>query len=62
MIAGLPKVAELIATVPGEKQELPLEAVEQRYLNTAREWAVAVMLRLRAEAAEADMKEVEPLV
>jgi hypothetical protein len=56
-IAGLPKVAELIATAPAEDQARALEAAERSYLQTshtlgygdadAREWASAVMVRLR---------------
>ena len=56
-IAGLPKVAELIATAPAENQARALEAAERSYLQTARtlgyedadarEWASAVMVRLR---------------
>jgi hypothetical protein len=56
-VAGLPKVAELIATVPYEDRERAMEAAEQSYLKTARglgyeeaialRWAEAVMVRLR---------------
>ena len=56
-IAGVPKIAELIATVPAEDQARALEAAEKSYLQTARalgygdadarQWASAVMFRLR---------------
>jgi hypothetical protein len=56
-IAGLPRVAELIATFPFEDREQALKAAKQSYLETARglgyeeatalRWAEAVMFRLR---------------
>jgi hypothetical protein len=56
-IAGLPKIAELIAAVPAEDRARALEAAEKSYVQTAltlgyedanaRQWASAVMLRLR---------------
>ena len=55
-VAGLPKVAELIATFPVEDRMRALEAAERSYLETARggyqegdalQWAAAVMFRLR---------------
>jgi hypothetical protein len=56
-IAGVPRVAELIATVPAEDRSRALEAAEKSYLKTAQtlgyrdagaqQWASAVMLRLR---------------
>jgi hypothetical protein len=59
-VKGLPKVAQLIATFPVEdRRRALLEAAEQSYLDTARElgypeadarqWAAAVMFRLRLE-------------
>jgi hypothetical protein len=58
-IAGIPRVAELIATVPDDDRSRALEAAEKSYLETARtlgyqdadalEWASAVMSRLRTE-------------
>jgi hypothetical protein len=58
-IAGVPRVAELIATVPAEDRSRALEAAEKSYLKTAQtlgyrdagaqQWASAVMLRLRIE-------------
>jgi hypothetical protein len=71
VLADLPKVAELIATVPEAKRERALEAAQQCYLKTARElgygevdaqeWATVVMLRLRGEAGEADVH-ADPVV
>jgi hypothetical protein len=56
-IAGLPKVAEVIAAVPTEDRARALEAAEKSYVQTAlnlgyddadaQEWASAVMLRSR---------------
>jgi len=56
-IAGLPRVAELVATFSSEDRKRALEAAEQSYLETARglgyqetdalQWAGAVMFRLR---------------
>jgi hypothetical protein len=64
VLAGLPRVAELIATVPEQKRERALEAAEQSYRKTARElgygeadaqqWAATVMLRLRGKPGEGD--------
>jgi hypothetical protein len=58
-IAGVPRVAELIATVPAEERTRALEAAEKSYLETAhalgyqgadaQQWASAVMSRLRIE-------------
>jgi hypothetical protein len=58
-IAGVPRVAELIATVPAEERTRVLEAAEKSYLETAhtlgyrdaaaQQWASAVMSRLRIE-------------
>ncbi len=38
-IAGVSKVAELIATVPAEERTRALEAAEKSYLETAHIWA-----------------------
>jgi hypothetical protein len=58
-IAGVPKVAELIATVPAEERSRALEAAEKSYLETAhslgyqdadaQQWVSAVMSRLCLE-------------
>jgi hypothetical protein len=58
-IAGVTRVAELIASVPAEERARALEAGEKSYLETAhalgyqdadaQQWASAVMSRLRTE-------------
>jgi hypothetical protein len=58
-IAGVPRVAEIIATVAAEERTRALEAAENSYLETARalgyqdadaqQWVSAVMSRLRME-------------
>jgi hypothetical protein len=58
-IAGIPKIVELIATVPDENRSRVLEAAEKSYINTAhslgyqdadaQQWASAVMSRLLIE-------------
>jgi hypothetical protein len=55
-IEGIPKIAELITTVPDEKRSLALQAAHQSYLQTAQalgyapsdaeEWASTVMSML----------------
>jgi hypothetical protein len=62
VIAGLPSVAELIATVPEDKRPRALEAAEQSYFKAARElgynvaeahnWVAAVMSHLREQSDE----------
>ena len=57
-IEGLPKVAELITTVPEKKRSLVLEAAHQSYVRTAQtlgygevdaqEWASTVMSMLES--------------
>jgi len=69
VLAGLPKVAELIATIPDEQRGRALEAAEQSYLKSARElgyaeadaqqWVAAVMLHLRIAAGESSGREAE---
>jgi hypothetical protein len=58
-IAGIPRIAELIATVPDEDRSRVLEAAKNSYINTAQslgyedadaqQWASAVMSRLLIE-------------
>ena len=58
-IAGIPRIVELIATVPDEDRSRVLEAAEKSYINTAhslgyqdadaQQWASAVMSRLLIE-------------
>jgi hypothetical protein len=59
-VAGIPKVAELIAAVPAERRAKALDAAKLSYLQTtrdlgydevpARKWVSRVMFRLRVEA------------
>jgi hypothetical protein len=58
-IAGVPRIAEFIATVPAEERTRALEAAEKSYLETAhtlgyqdadaRQWVSTVMSRLQIE-------------
>ena len=58
-IAGVPRVAELIAIAPAEERTRALEAAEKSYLENAhalgykdadaQQWASAVISRLRIE-------------
>jgi len=58
-IAGIPRVAEVVASIPGEHRAKALHAVERSYRQTVRDlgyeeapiqsWISAVMLRLQAE-------------
>jgi hypothetical protein len=58
-IAGVPRIAEFIATVPAEERTRALEAAEKSYLETAhtlgyqdadaRQWVSTVMSRLQSE-------------
>jgi hypothetical protein len=58
-IAGVPRIAEFIATVPAEERIRALEAAEKSYLETAhtlgyqdadaRQWVSTVMSRLQIE-------------
>ena len=58
-IAGISRVAQAIAAMPGEGRARTLEAAERSYWQTAREfgygdaeaesWAAALMFKLRAE-------------
>ena len=57
VLGGLPRVAELIATVPEQRRPAALAAAEESYFRTARalgydeadaqQWASAIMGRLR---------------
>ena len=69
-IAGVSKVAELIATVPAEERTRALEAAEKSYLETAhnlgyqdaaaQQWASAVMSRLRIEEDSYKLRMLTP--
>ena len=58
-IAGVSRVAELLATIPAEERSRALEAAEKSYLQTAHAlgykdaeaelWASEIMWRLRME-------------
>jgi hypothetical protein len=60
-IAGVSRVAELLATIPAEDRSRALEAAEKSYLQTAHAlgykdaeaelWASEIMWRLRMELA-----------
>jgi hypothetical protein len=64
-IAGVPRVIELIATVPAEERGRALKAAEKSYLETAhtlgcqdtdaQQWAEAVMSRLRTEEGSGEL-------
>jgi hypothetical protein len=70
-IAGVPRVAELIATVPAEGRSRALEAAEKSYLKTAQtlgyqdadaqQWASAVMSRLTQQACTDETIELHML-
>ena len=61
-IAGVSRVAELLATIPAEDRSRALEAAEKSYLQTAHAlgykdveaelWASEIMWRLRMEEAK----------
>lgn len=61
-IAGLPRVAKLIAAVPVEDRGRALDAAEKSYVQTAlglgydevdaQQWAAAIMFRLRIEVPQ----------
>jgi hypothetical protein len=58
-VAGIPRVAEAVASIPEEDRPMALEAVEGSYRQTVRDlgyeegpiqsWIAAVMLRLQTE-------------
>ena len=61
-VAGIPKVAEAVASIPEEDRPRALDAVERSYRQTVldlgyeegpvQSWVSAVMLRLRREVKE----------
>ena len=61
-IAGIPRVAEAVASIPEEDRPRALDAVEDSYRQTVRDlgyeegpvqsWVSAVMLRLQREVKE----------
>ncbi len=60
-VAGIPKVAELVASIPEQDRTRALDAAERSYRQTvlnlgyeegpAEAWVSAIMVRLQAEAA-----------
>jgi hypothetical protein len=68
-VAGIPRVAKLIADFPIEFQEGALEVAERRYQQTVRDlgyaeadaqgWISVVMFRLRNQVAELGTKKVK---
>ena len=61
-VAGIPKIAQIIAFMPVENRATAFDAAERSYLQTAKDlggaeepaqkWASAVMLELRAAVEE----------
>ncbi len=61
-VAGIPKVAEAVASIPDQDRARALDAVERSYRQTVRDlgyeegpvqsWIAAVMLRLQREVKE----------
>ena len=61
-VAGIPRVAEVVASIPEEERPRALDAVEGSYRQTVRDlgyeegpvqsWLAAVMLRLQREVKE----------
>ena len=68
-VAGIPRVAKLIADFPTELREGALEVAERRYQQTvcdlgyaeadAQGWISVVMFRLRRQVAELSTKKLE---
>jgi hypothetical protein len=68
-VAGIPRVAKLIADFPIEFQEGGLEVAERRYQQTVRDlgyaeadaqgWISVVMFRLRNQVAELGTKKLK---
>lgn len=69
-IAGVPRIAEFISTVPAEERPRALEAAEKSYLETAhtlgyedadaQQWASTVMSRLRVEEDSHKLRLLSP--
>lgn len=70
-IAGLPRIAEVIASIPTELRPRAFDAATRSYLQTAhdlgyaetaaRKWAAAVMFRLRAQVQRKNREGSEPI-
>lgn len=64
-VAGIPRVAEVVASIPEEDRAKALNAVESSYRQTVRHlgyeegpiqsWLSAVMLRLRTEVRKQEL-------
>jgi hypothetical protein len=67
-IAGVPRIAEIMATVAAEDRSRALEAAEKSYLETAhtlgyedtdaQQWVAAVMSRLQAEEGSYKLRQL----
>ena len=69
-VAGIPRVAEAVASIPEEARAKALTAVESTYRQTmlnlgyeegpAESWVSAMMLRLQAKVAEQEAAKQDP--
>src|SRR5262252_3193114 len=69
-VAGIPRVAKMIAEIPTESRERAFKAAQQKYQQTVRDlgyaeaaaehWASAVISRLRSQVTELEYKEPSP--
>jgi len=65
-VAGIPRVAEVVASIPEEDRAKALNAVEDSYRHTVRDlgyedgpaqsWLAAVMLRLQTEVRKQESR------
>jgi hypothetical protein len=70
-IAGIPRVAEAVASIPEEDRPRALDAAESSYRQTLRDlgyeeapiqgWISAVMFRLRSEVKKQESAKQSPL-
>jgi len=68
-VAGIPRVAEVVASIPSEQQSRALDAAESSYRQTLRDlgyeeapiqgWISAVMFRLRSEVKKQECAKQE---
>ena len=71
-VAGIPRVAQVVASIPSEHQSRALDAAESSYRQTLRDlgyeeapiqgWTSAVMFRLRSEVKKQESAKQEMLV
>jgi hypothetical protein len=69
-VAGIPRVAEVVASIPEEDRAKALDAVESTYRQTVRDlgyeewpvqgWVSAMMLRLQAEVKQQESAKQRP--